>query len=498
MGRSARGIVAAAIAAAAWFVLIWQSSGYAIDDTYIHLQFAKNLATGNGLSFTAEAGPVYACTSPLWVSMLAVARLLGEGGLQTARILSSLFGAVSLVLLYVLSLRTYPRAGPLCFILLAANPWWIRWSASGMEATAASAVVLLAILMHTTGKPPWLVGLVCGLGYLVRPELAVLGPVLVLDHLLRRRRGSAAGTGVGFLLPVACWSVFALFYFGTALPEGALAKMSHQPLSSYLLGGVFKAGGMLAGSDLVLLLVSLVFVVPALPSRLKKARREGWMPMVMLPPAVLLLLLAGRAPIVSRYLLPAWPPLTLGMTACAIALTGKLKGFPRNTWIFSLGLLCMVWRLGTGVAIFYPHMRQMDRNLGVYRDIARYLRQETPEGSVIAVHEIGVFGYLGNRELLDLGGLVSPVVREEAFPGFDRNIVESLRLLKREGVTHYMDPHDLVRLASSVSDRSGIRFEPLESWSFPGGTAFTSRETYERVLYRVRVEPWSTLPTGAR
>jgi hypothetical protein len=498
MGRSTRGLIAAAIAALAWFVLVWRSSGYAIDDTFIHLQYARNLAAGSGLSFSAHSGPIYACTSPVWVFLLTLARLLGGGGLETARIMSALFGAAALMLLYLLARRTYPRAAPLSLLLLAANPWWIRWGASGMEATAAGAVVLLVVFLHMAARSAWVVGLICGLGYLVRPELAVLGPVLAFDHFLRKRGRAASKTAIGFFLPVVGWSLFALFYFGTALPEGAVSKVSPQALPGYLVNSVFKVGGMLASSDLVILLVSLAFVLAAPIPRLRKAVGKGWLPALLFPPAVLLLLLLGRAPMVSRYLLPAWPLLTLGMAACTVALAERLRGFPPGTWILSLGLLCMVWRLGTGVALFYPHMRQMDRNLEVYRDIARFLREETPEESVVAVHEIGVFGYLGNRELLDLGGLVSPGIDRETFPGFDRNMVESLRFLVSRGVTHYMDPHDLVRLVNDVSDRSGIFFEPLESWTFPGGTSFTSRETYRRVLYRVRVEPWSTLPTGAR
>ncbi|HKW50623.1 MAG TPA: hypothetical protein VJQ53_02725, partial [Candidatus Eisenbacteria bacterium] len=44
--------------------------GYLTDDTFIHLQFAKNLIGGHGFAFNAGE-PTYGSTSPLWVLLLA-------------------------------------------------------------------------------------------------------------------------------------------------------------------------------------------------------------------------------------------------------------------------------------------------------------------------------------------------------------------------------------------------------------------------------------------
>ena len=42
--------------------------------------------------------------------------------------------------------------------------------------------------------------------------------------------------------------------------------------------------------------------------------------------------------------------------------------------------------------------------------IAHWLNLNTPEDAVIAVHDIGAIGYFGNRDLVDLAGLISPDV----------------------------------------------------------------------------------------
>jgi hypothetical protein len=49
---------------------------------------------------------------------------------------------------------------------------------------------------------------------------------------------------------------------------------------------------------------------------------------------------------------------------------------------------------------------------------ARWVEQNTPPGARIAAHDIGALGYFGQRDLLDLAGLVSPdvipFIRDEA------------------------------------------------------------------------------------
>src|ERR1700730_3554089 len=54
-----------------WFIHSW---GYWEDDSFIHLEFARSLASGHGFSFNGAV--VYGDTSPLWVFLLVAAHLL--------------------------------------------------------------------------------------------------------------------------------------------------------------------------------------------------------------------------------------------------------------------------------------------------------------------------------------------------------------------------------------------------------------------------------------
>jgi len=43
-------------------------------------------------------------------------------------------------------------------------------------------------------------------------------------------------------------------------------------------------------------------------------------------------------------------------------------------------------------------------------ETARWVEAHTPEGAVVAAHDIGALGYFGHRTLIDLAGLIDPTV----------------------------------------------------------------------------------------
>ncbi|MEY4069684.1 MAG: hypothetical protein RL721_298, partial [Candidatus Eisenbacteria bacterium] len=59
--------------------LAWPLRDYLTDDTFIHLQYARHLAGGEGFVFNAGER-VYGSTSPLWVLLLADAIAMGVDG----------------------------------------------------------------------------------------------------------------------------------------------------------------------------------------------------------------------------------------------------------------------------------------------------------------------------------------------------------------------------------------------------------------------------------
>jgi hypothetical protein len=479
-------IAAACLAYAAALFLL--TDGYAIDDTWIHLQFARNVSSGLGPRFMPDQPPVYACSSPAWVFLLAAPYAAGVGGIASARLLSSLFAGLSIWLLSeALGRRGFSLRGRMAgAAILAVNPWMIRWGSSGMEASAAAAVVTAILLVLSRPGPRWLpAGLLSGLAFLVRPELAIAGPLCAVAMATRRepgrfRRGLLVLSSWGVV--VAAWELAACQVFGRLTPSAASAKASASGFFSYLAGALPELAKSLAASDAAMLAAVLIAALAArhsLRPRLPGSAAQAFSAMILA--ALPLILLAGRAPIISRYLLPLSPCITaLGLSA--LAGPGAMRRTsPSRIFVPA----AIVLSLSSGLLFVYPHMRIAAANLPLYKDIAFYMRDSLPEGSVIAVQEIGIFEYYGGKDLLDLGGLVSPQVSASSFPGLAREAMRSIEFLRREGVTHYLDPHGVVPPLRGASGRTRLGFVPLREWTFGGGTALAGRGTYTRVLYRL-------------
>ncbi len=467
----------------AWFLAAWLGTDYTIDDTYIHLTYARSLAGGDGLSFRPAQGPLYSCTSPAWVVLLAAAGGLGVGGVPAARLLSCLAGGLTLLLLHRLATALLGRRDAVFPpLLLALNPWWVRWSSSGMETAAAGLLVVGCLLLSTKGRTGRAF-LLSGLGIVVRPELAVLGPLLALGRTGRGIRGRATGLLL-WLLPTAAWVGFAWAYFGSPLPLSAASKVWEGPIPAYLASTLKRIAGMLLAGDALPLIGLALLAAGRAAGAWRVPRPAGtWIPALLLLPALAAAVMAGRGPMVSRYLLPAWPALVLvevrGLRMLAENVGGRLLRSWQVAPLLAAGLELVVL-----VTVFLPHMRVMERNLRTYEEAAEFLRDSLPAHAAVAVHEVGVFGYLSQRRLVDLEGLVTPGAA--GYPGFHRDLVESVRMLRELGATHLLDPVDRARLLTGpASRRLGLEMVPLRAWSFPGGTSLTGKG-YRRVLYRLQ------------
>ena len=122
-----------------WFVHSW---GYWEDDSFIHLEFARSLASGHGFAFNGTV--VYGDTAPLWVILLVGFHLLIPNWLVAGKILAALGVLFTLTGLYAFSRRltaTRPHsrvfAAAMVFLLVL-NPYFCYWSFSGMETVAAA------------------------------------------------------------------------------------------------------------------------------------------------------------------------------------------------------------------------------------------------------------------------------------------------------------------------------------------------------------------------
>lgn len=406
-------------------VLMWPVRGYLTDDTFIHLQYARNLAAGHGFVFNAGEH-VYGSTSPLWVALLADGMFLGFDGVRVAHVLGFVATLASVALFFNLmrnSLRM-PELRALATITWAAHAWMIRWSISGMETPLAVALVLAGFVAFTDGQQwgarPGRTGAFWALAALTRPEGVVLlllwGVFLVIDTDSREgvRRLIAGAVPAGLIY--GGWLVFARLYFGTFWPNTLAAKIAGTPALQALWEALLKQVQVVAATDAVLagaLVGALVFGGSRmLPRRNQAQRLLPWVWIATLPA----LYVMRGVPVLSRYLVPMLPILAwLSWRAVERWWAGEEPAPELRSGAALLGLglagLALVQNIFWYQYAVVPQVRSFTS--GLKQSLVpwgEWFAQHTPPGTSIAAPDIGALGYYSQRRVIDLAGLVTPAM----------------------------------------------------------------------------------------
>lgn len=222
-------------------LLAW-SRRWMSDDGFINLRVVEQLLAGNGPVFNAGER-VEIATSPLWVAILAVFAVLVPWVpvAWTAVVLGIVATGAGVVAAEVGArrLRGDDRPGlivPLGVLVVVALPPFWDFASSGLETGLSLAWIGGCWFLLTggtgevgeaSGRRRWVTAVLCGLGPLLRPDLAVfsagfLAVVLLAPHRrpVRSRLATIAAAGV---LP-GLWQVFRMGYYGALVPNTAFAK----------------------------------------------------------------------------------------------------------------------------------------------------------------------------------------------------------------------------------------------------------------------------------
>jgi hypothetical protein len=434
-------LACAGYAAAEWY-LLGGDVGFPLDDSWIHLQFARNLAAGDGLSYNPGEA-VTGSTAPLWTALLSLVFLLPGGtaaAIWGAKLLGSALYLAGVHATWRLAreLGLSPGLAQLAAALALATSWLV-WSAlSGMEVPLFVLLSVWGMVLHLRERrrperPPLACGLF-GLAALARPEGFLLLAAAALDRLLvfdrdadgalrwRRPDGSGLAVGIGLaalaVLPVLAFYVAA---GGSVLPTTFAAKGAEVrrwlPDARY----VYQVLGILFRPQPW----AVLFVgagMAALVERLGTARDRGLLPalwLLGLPLAYSTMSPAGAHWIAGnfgRYYFPLFPVVAvlgvLGLERAAAALgprvtAGRLR-LPLRAALAALLLWPTAAVLVEG-ALFYA--RNVANVQASDVRVARWLAPRLPPEAVLAVNDIGALKFLLPNRVIDLAGIATPEVR---------------------------------------------------------------------------------------
>lgn len=195
------------------------------DRSFVAYRYAENLANGHGLAFNPGDAPGEGYGSALWVVLCAVLHRAGLSLPAVAPLLSLLFGALTLIVLWLALRRRSGDIGALVATGLAATtgPFAVAaMSGEGITLTALLAVALVMILGRAEGnRAPWI--LAAMVGVLIAACGNAWGIVLPVAFLLRLRelrerndaRAAALIAGVVYLAGAIGFHLWRMTTFGS-------------------------------------------------------------------------------------------------------------------------------------------------------------------------------------------------------------------------------------------------------------------------------------------
>lgn len=402
------------------------ASGLPLDDSWIHLHFARNLAEGAGFSYN-PGHPVAGSTAPLWTLLLGAGFVVAGPALWVAKSLGFILTlATALVTrrLALILMRGGEDGGEgaqdqgegLAFlagvaVLFTAGLAW--GSLSGMEVPLAAFLVTAALWVHVAARES-AAAILCGLAVLARPEALLLVPFLLFSRPLTLGRAARLLGVVSLLLAPA--AAFSLATLGALVPATAAAKVEGGLLG--LLLGAREPWMLALGArpwrffvDWVGFLWTQHPLLPFLvPVGLLSLARQG---RALLVPALVLVAHPMGMALLAPYRGPSFQEGRYSAHLVPLAVVVALAGISwfwrarRRQWVIA-GWLCLalvsLWPASLRYAWAVQNINAMQVHLG------EWVTRNLPANARLALNDVGAIAFISRREVVDLMGLVTPEI----------------------------------------------------------------------------------------
>lgn len=469
---------AVAAGAAIAYVLAERTTGlgFPLDDSWIHAQFARNLATGQGWAFN-PGEPSAGSTSQLWSILLAIPIALGVDVIVSAKALGIALAVATAVFAFELtrSLSGTVTTAAAAGLAVALSPRLTWGGVSGMEVPlyTATACLTLLVFIRCDGRYGWIWGGLCGLAAMARPEVAVLMPILVAVGWWRR--GTASTTSpqrdLAFALGAFCVVIgvsvtLNMAASGRPLPGTFYAKTGDTGLMNAVLrfdipelwqsvtSRPFGALNMVTRYMIEQSAVMFLFIAPGLLAVLgllrdRRAAAGIAVALVLLVSPLAMGMLAPVSPIVTqegRYIAHLLVLFFIVSIVGAQELARRVR-YPIVVWAFVV--LAIARLLSQNVAFTDRYVAQVDNINQLHIEMAHWIAERTPPDAVIAANDIGAIGYFSNRRIVDLEGLVTPEIlpyrRQRRHVEFLERVRPNLLVVFPQWYPHIVERTDLFR-----------------------------------------------------
>lgn len=384
-----------------------------MDDAYISLRYAQNLARGDGLVFNPGEW-VEGYSNFSWTVLLAALLRMGIDAVLASRVLGVIFGAASVLAVAWAMHRLRGRLDAAMIgasVLVASSIPLALWSTSGMETSFFTLLVTLAVVHWMLPRSPertrWGACLLFALASLTRPDGGLFFAAAFLAFLATswRRRIHEAAIFAG---PLAIHLAWKWKTYGELLPNTYYAKAG--VTLTYLDRGLTYATDALVPGGVVFL--PLMMLSCWHPRHALFARRTAFVLAVV---AAYVVAVGGDVLPVQRFWVPLMP---LGAVLGALGLESLLGRFsPRAAGLTAplAGVLTLVVLLGSWQPL-QETRREWGAALARMESIGKWFGESLAPDESIAATAIGAIAYHSDRRVIDMLGLTNPKVARDPDP----------------------------------------------------------------------------------
>lgn len=420
-----------------------------VDDAMTSMQYAKQLALGNGLVFNVGER-VEGYTNFAWVICMApiywLSSQLGFDFVHAVVRCSVALAAANLVLTYALARRWLGAGHPAVWLavgLCVVDNSFSVWAILGLEVHLLAFFMLLAL--WAAGSTSRFRGLGLGLAllgaHLTRPDAGLfcvvllanqLGDALLAHHRGRRAQSKAAlvatvGATLLWLFGYGVYFWLRYRYYGQLLPNTFYLKLGG-PIDAWERGLRYLHGFLneRAWVPLLALVAGLRLRAPAVRALL----------LYNLLHALYVVYVGGDFFAGHRFFVPEIPQLALLCAVGAAALwdvanrphvarelrrievtSDRLLG---AMLVGGVGLLASVFQRGLVLGPLAGEVRMWGDDLSRQTRLFKWLGQHAPAGASIATSLIGHTGFYSSLNVIDMYGVIDPTVATRHVPNFGK------------------------------------------------------------------------------
>ena len=482
--------------------------GFPLDDPWIHLTFARNLAQYQSFSYFKDQMATAGSTSPVYTFMAAIGFIFSQNEMVISYVLGVSFFVLACFAFYRLSSFEFGKENIfaiICTAVFVLDKWTNFISVSGMETTMyIFFLIACAYFYKKRSAVPFAIFL--GLILWGRPDGVAFIGAIVVDYFLVRyfsKKDSAlslfdkkqlykiAAVFGGIIL---LYFVMNLILSGSLLPNTYNAKLTYYSPEFRSRGDFlhFEVWDYFTTGAYAVIMGGFIFSVLKLVADFtKKKYNTNFLYILFIFALVFIywykLPYAHRF---GRYMMPIIPFFILVSTLGIRDLGRLIGGYMKSSQIGN-GIIFLV--MAVILFMSYGNYSENKENYATENKYisdrqvaaAMWLKDNTKEGDVIGTHDVGAIGFYSGRKIVDVAGLVTPELINKIN---DDNYVTYMEdYMKKQGVTYLAflrEWYTVVNQTPLFTTVHTLPPEVMEIYAYhPDTTLIVSKEVKSMLLY---------------